>query len=77
LTRASSCPRALTDLVEPPLHRASHRALLHRAWHHRANLTIYDASYVALAEALDAVLVTGDRRLGAAPGLRCTVEVLS
>ena len=39
-------------------------------------LTAYDASYVALAELLDARLVTADRRLAAAPGLRCEVVVV-
>jgi predicted nucleic acid-binding protein len=39
--------------------------------------TIYDASYVALAELLDAVLVTADLRLSQAPGLRCEVEVMT
>jgi predicted nucleic acid-binding protein len=39
--------------------------------------TIYDASYVVLAEALDAVLLTGDRRLAEAPGVRCSVEHMS
>ena len=33
--------------------------------------------YVALAEALDAVLLTTDRRLAAAPGLRCVIEDLA
>jgi predicted nucleic acid-binding protein len=42
----------------------------------RANLTAYDAAYVALAEALDAPLLTRDRRLAAAPGHRARVDVL-
>lgn len=45
-----------------------------RAWELRANLTTYDAGHVALAERLDAVLVTGDVRIGGAPGVRCEVE---
>jgi len=40
-------------------------------------LTSYDASYVALAEALDVALLTADERLAGAPGLRCTVELLA
>jgi predicted nucleic acid-binding protein len=39
-------------------------------------VTPYDAAYVALAEALGCVLVTGDERLSKAPGVRCAVEVL-
>jgi predicted nucleic acid-binding protein len=37
------------------------------------NLSIYDASYVALAELLGTTLVTLDKRIGRAPGLRCTI----
>ncbi len=37
----------------------------------------YDAVYVALAEALEAELVTADQRLAAAPGIRCRVRVIS
>jgi predicted nucleic acid-binding protein len=40
-------------------------------------VTPYDASYVALAELLDVVLVTTDARLARAPGIRCEVEVLA
>jgi predicted nucleic acid-binding protein len=43
---------ALTDLVDMPLRRASHRPLLARCWELRDNLTMYDVVYVALAEAL-------------------------
>lgn len=67
---------AVLDLEELPLHRASHRPLLSRCWELRENLTPYDAAYVALAEALDAVLVTADGRLAGAPGVTCTVEVV-
>lgn len=44
-----------------------------RAWSLRDNLTMYDAWYVALAEALDAPLATMDRRLANAPGVTCEV----
>ena len=67
---------ALTDLAQAPLRRAPHRPLLERCWQLRDNLTVYDAAYVALAELLDAVLVTADARLAGAPGLRCEVDVL-
>ena len=67
---------ALDDLAALPLQRAPHHALLSRCWELRDNLTIYDAAYVALAEALDADLLTGDRRLAKAPGPRCRIEVL-
>lgn len=68
---------ALTDLVDIPVQRAPHRPLLARCWELRANLTVYDAAYVALAEALDSDLLTGDTRLAKAPGPRCRIEVLS
>lgn len=67
---------ALSDLVELPLRRLSHRALLPRCWELRDNLTTYDAAYVAAAEMLSVTLVTSDLRLTRAPGLRCSVEVL-
>ncbi|MDP9435825.1 MAG: type II toxin-antitoxin system VapC family toxin [Actinomycetota bacterium] len=68
---------ALADLVELPLQRAAHRSLLARCWQLRSNVTVYDAAYIALAEALGALLVTADARLAAAPGLRCDVELLT
>ena len=46
-----------------------------RVWELRANLTVYDAWYVALAEALDWPLLTLDRRLSRASGPRCEVVV--
>jgi predicted nucleic acid-binding protein len=67
---------ALADLAALPLARAPHRPLLVRCWELRDNLTIYDASYVALAEALDVTLLTADGRLARATGPRCAIEVL-
>ena len=67
---------ALADLAALPLRRAAHRPLLARCWELRDNLTVYDASYVALAEALDVTLLTGDGRLARASGPRCHFEVL-
>jgi predicted nucleic acid-binding protein len=68
---------ALADLAVMPLQRAPHRPLLARCWELCDNLSIYDASYVALAEALGTSLLTGDRRLARATGPRCRIEVLS
>jgi predicted nucleic acid-binding protein len=67
---------ALADLTALPLRRVPHRALLARCWELRDNLTTYDASYIALAEALEATLLTGDGRLARASGPRCHIEVL-
>lgn len=51
-------------------------AMFDRVWELRDNLTAYDAAYVALAEAIECPLVTGDARLSRAPGLRCAVMVV-
>ena len=67
---------ALADLADLRLHRYPHDLLLPRIWALRANLTAYDAAYVALAEALDAPLVTRDRKLAAAGGHRARVELV-
>ena len=49
---------------------------MERCWELRTNATVYDAVYIALAELLDAPLVTADAKLAKAPGSRCRVEVL-
>jgi predicted nucleic acid-binding protein len=43
-------------------------------WELRNNMTAYDAAYVALAERLEAVLVTCDARLATASGPNFTVD---
>jgi predicted nucleic acid-binding protein len=68
---------ALEDLAALPITRYPHTPLLARALELRANATVYDAVYLALAEVLPAVLVTGDAALAAIPGCRAEVEVLS
>lgn len=72
-TRAVS---AIDDLQQLDLSRYPHGPLLRRVWELRGNLTAYDAVYVALAEALETVLVTCDARITRAPGLRCDVQLL-
>jgi predicted nucleic acid-binding protein len=73
LTQAT---QAIELLQAWPAERFGHRLLLDRAWELRENLRGPDALYVALAEALDAVLVTTDRRLAAATGPRCSIEAI-
>lgn len=68
--------RALKALVALPVERVSHAPLLRRVWELRDNLSAYDATYVALAEALGVTLLTGDRAIGKATGVRCVVEVI-
>jgi predicted nucleic acid-binding protein len=67
---------ALDDLEAIPIQRVDHSALLQRCWQLRDNLTIYDAAYVALAEALHVTLLTGDQRLARATGPNCPIEVI-
>jgi predicted nucleic acid-binding protein len=56
--------------------RYRHLELLSRIWVLRDNLTAYDATYVALAEALDAPLLTLDARLASASGHQAEVRLV-
>ena len=73
--RPNGAREALDDLAAFRLRRWAHDALALRIWELRQNLTAYDAAYIALAEALGAPLLTRDRRLASAPGIRARVEV--
>ena len=68
--------QAVDDLAAWPGERFGHRPLLARAWELRTTVRGWDAMYVALAEALDATLVTTDRRLASAVGPSCPIEVV-
>ncbi|MEO5575097.1 MAG: type II toxin-antitoxin system VapC family toxin [Gaiellaceae bacterium] len=70
-TRTASA--AIEDLALLDLARHPHVLLLERIWQLRANVSAADASFVALAELLDAPLVTTDLRLARAPGIRAQV----
>ncbi len=72
----TAAAQAVEDLHDWPGERFGHRLLLARAWELRATVRGGDAMYVALAEALDAVLLTTDARLAAAPGPTCNIEVI-
>ena len=74
---ASRGRQLLEALVDLDATRYPHDVLLPRVWQLRANLTAYDAVYVALAEALGAPLVTCDGRLARATGHRARVERFS
>jgi predicted nucleic acid-binding protein len=67
---------AVDDLLALPIARFPAGPLMIRAYELRANVTSYDAAYVALAEGLACTLVTGDARLARAAGINCDVEVL-
>jgi predicted nucleic acid-binding protein len=70
------CRAALDVLSGLRILRHPHYPLLPRIWRLRHNLTAYDAAYIALAEALDAPLLTRDRRIAAAPGHRARVDLI-
>jgi predicted nucleic acid-binding protein len=65
--------QAHADLLDLAIEFWPYELLAGRAWNHRRNLSIYDASYVALAEMLRIALVTLDHRIAGAPGLACSV----
>lgn len=75
IVEAERARGALDRLPQLAIHRYAHEYLLPRVWELRRNLTAYDAVYVALAEALDAPLLTLDRRLGRSSGHGARVEV--
>ncbi|HZQ33250.1 MAG TPA: type II toxin-antitoxin system VapC family toxin [Mycobacterium sp.] len=66
--------QAHADLVDLPIEFWPYEAIAARVWELRSNLTSYDAAYVAVAELLDATVLTLDRRLSRAPGLRCRID---
>jgi predicted nucleic acid-binding protein len=67
---------AIGDLEAIDLDRYPTLPFMRRAYDLRANVTAYDATYVALAEVLGCELLTADVRLSKAPGLQCSVRLL-
>lgn len=67
---------AIQDLVLLRVVRHAHLDLATRAWELRQNFTVYDAMYLALAESLDATVITCDGPFGAAPGHPVRIEVI-
>ena len=67
---------ALEDFGDLPLSRYPHDFLIPRVWELRTSLTAYDAVYVALAELLDAPLLTCDGRIASASGHSANVDVV-
>lgn len=68
---------ALIALLDLDLTRHEHTPFVGRIWELRAGMTAYDATYIALAEALPAVLFTCDGKLARAHGHRAQVELLA
>lgn len=61
--RSAPAKRAVGHLPQLPITATGTAVLMPAVWRFRAFLTTYDACYVALAEALDAAFVTGERNL--------------
>ena len=74
---AERADEALWDLADLRLTRYPHAALLPRVWELRANMSVFDAAYVALAETLDVPLITTDARLARTPGHRAMIDLLA
>jgi len=72
----TAAAQAVADLRDWPGERFRHQPLLDRVWELRATIRAWDGFYVALAEVLEATLVTSDARLAAAAGPRCRIEIL-
>lgn len=74
LISAEQAAQAHADLLDLPIDVWPYELLAPRAWQLRNNLSIYDASYVALAELTNSPLATLDSRIARAPGVRCVVQ---
>jgi predicted nucleic acid-binding protein len=73
---AADAERAIATWARLGMRRVPVVGVLGRVWELRENLSAYDATYVALAEALDAPLLTADARLARAPGATCPITVV-
>lgn len=67
---------AVADYLTMRMRRMPHIRLLPRIWDLRDKLSIYDAAYVALAEAIGVPLLTADRGIARTPRLACEVELI-
>ena len=82
LTRSGGLDKSIADealngMQDWTMQRHEHAALLDRIWEMRNSVSAYDACYVALAEALDAPLLTFDAKLSRAQGHHARIELLS
>jgi predicted nucleic acid-binding protein len=68
---------AFDDFANLIIERHGHQAFVRRIWQLRDSLTAYDAAYVALAESLDAPLLTCDAKLAGAHGHGATIELVA
>lgn len=70
---ADQAAQAHADLLELPIDLWPYELLAQRAWQVRANLSVYDSAYVAVAELTGTTLVTLDTHIARAPNVRCTI----
>ena len=74
--RAGRAQQALQDLIDLRLTRYPHAPFLPRVWELRANVSAYDALYIALAEVLRATLLTCDGKLASAPRNHARIQLI-
>jgi predicted nucleic acid-binding protein len=75
---ADDAPLLIEQLLRMPIRREPFTApAALRVWQLRANMTVYDAGYVALAEHLGAVLLTCDAKFVGTSGVRCAIELVA
>lgn len=73
LITADQAAQAHADLIDLPIELWPYEPLAPRSWQLRSNLSIYDGSYVALAEMTATPLATLDTRIAGAPGVKCEI----
>jgi predicted nucleic acid-binding protein len=73
----STAQAAIADFLAARFDRHAHEILLSRAWELRNSISAYDAMYIALAELLDAPLLTCDAKLSRSHGHRANIVLLS
>lgn len=73
LITAEQAAQAHADLLELPIDLWPYELLAPRTWELRRNLSVYDGSYVALAEMTGTLLATLDGRIARAPGITCGI----
>ena len=69
--------QGLEDFSQMLIERHGHQPLTERIWQMRESLTAHDGAYVALAEALEAPLLTCDAKLARAHGHQAKVELIA
>lgn len=74
---ASRGQEAVSSLEDLSIDYVPAERLVERVWALRANVSAYDAAYVAVAETLGCPLVTGDAKLASASGPRCEVRLVA